>query len=239
MDIRQLLNRRSDLSTFLVHLTRRYKKYDPRENLESIIESGVIEARSDFGHLKRRIERGEVSDEDQQAVCFTETPLEFAYVMVEKIEGRLFRFSPYGIAITKRIARCRGVNPLWYVDMTQGHDWLTQELDELAELYLRDPERMSALKRIFPFVEHMDSGERLKDGGPYRKEFWWEREWRHVGNFKLPKTLILLCPEDEIDDFRKIMERKRFKGQCIDPCWSLEKIIARLAGFDSDEIEAI
>jgi hypothetical protein len=112
-------------------------------------------------------------------------------------------------------------------------------LTNLPGFSSRIPDRLTALKKIFPFVEHMGRGDRVAAGGPYRKEFWWEREWRHVGIFKLPETLILLCPEDEIDDFQPMMRRNHLKGQCIDPRWSLEKIIAHLAGFDSNQIEVI
>jgi hypothetical protein len=85
----------------------------------------------------------------------------------------------------------------------------------------------------------MGSGTRQADGRPYKKEFWWEREWRHLGDFKLPSTFILLCPEDEIDAFNQLIEAKWLTAKCIDPRWSLEKIIARLVGFKSEDIEMV
>jgi hypothetical protein len=199
MNIRDLLNRMSDLSTFLVHLTRDYDDIKARDNLKQILESRKLEARNVYGHLKGRIRGRNASMRDQKVVCFTETPLEYTSVMIEDIEEREFRFKPYGIAIPKRLARRKGVNPVWYVDMTPGHDWLTVDLDKLAEAYLNAPERLEALGKIFPFVEHMGSGERAMGSGSYRKEFWWEREWRHIGDFPLPSTFILLCPEHESD----------------------------------------
>ena len=75
---------------------------------------------------------------------------------------------------------------------------------------------------------------------PYRKEFWWEREWRHVGDFNLPNTYMILCPTSEmrdIDQFVKsINEDERPRISFIDPSWSLESIIGKLAGFTGSEL---
>jgi hypothetical protein len=40
--IRDLLARRTDLSTFVVHLTREYKSRSAQENLKGILELGLI-----------------------------------------------------------------------------------------------------------------------------------------------------------------------------------------------------
>lgn len=49
MTIEELLHRRGDLSTFLVHLTRAGMGFTARQNLLSIIAEGVIEARTPLG----------------------------------------------------------------------------------------------------------------------------------------------------------------------------------------------
>jgi hypothetical protein len=133
MDIREILNRRSDLSTFLVHLTRDSAEVGAAENLRDIIKTRRIEARSVFGHLRRRL--GEIGKDldSQKCVCFTETPLEHAHMLVAEIDERKFKFEPYGIALTKKIGRQRGIDPVWYVDITPGHEWLTGVLDSLAK----------------------------------------------------------------------------------------------------------
>jgi hypothetical protein len=41
--------------------------------------------------------------------------------MLGQIEGRSVQLEPYGIAITKKLGRKGGVNPVWYLDMTPGH----------------------------------------------------------------------------------------------------------------------
>jgi hypothetical protein len=58
-----------------------------------------------------------------------------------------------------------------------------------------------------------------------RKEFSWEREWRHRGNFTFSDldVALVLCPEDEIEDFEDLGPYA-----AVDPSWSLERIIDRV-----------
>jgi hypothetical protein len=130
MDIRELVARRSDLGTFLVHLTRDAQEVAGAV-LKSIITSGLIEARSVFGHARTRLEGGP-APMSQRCVCFTETPLEYTHLLLADIENRDMHFEPYGIAITKRVGRLRGVNPVWYLDITPGHPWLAANIDHPA-----------------------------------------------------------------------------------------------------------
>lgn len=118
MDIKELLARRSDLSTFLIHLTREYPEGTPaKDNLKSILNDKLIEARNAYGSAISRLESLKADNADnsntQMVVCFTETPLEHVRLLVEPIEGRKYKFEPYGIAITKRTARVWDVNPAW------------------------------------------------------------------------------------------------------------------------------
>jgi len=238
MDINELLNRRTDLSTFLVHLTRAGGGHTARQNLESILGAHCIQARSIYGHLKAKLAADGVDMGSQKTVCFTETPLEYSYLMLEEIPDRDVRFEPYGVALTKRLGRERGVNPVWYVDISPGHDWLTKNLNSLADQFLAQQEQLADLAKIFPFVEHMGNG-RTAHGGGYRKEFWLEREWRHIGNFNLPARIICLCPEEEFAHFGALMQELGIDGPCLDPRWSLEHIIARLAGYSRDQVQIL
>lgn len=55
MDIQRLLARRTDLSTFLVHLTRDGPGETAKQRLISILTSHTIEARSPFGHAVSKL----------------------------------------------------------------------------------------------------------------------------------------------------------------------------------------
>src|SRR5262249_50932422 len=113
----------------------------------------------------------------QKVVCFTETPLEYLHLLVEPIAGRQFQFEPYGIGLTKKLGRQASINPVWYVDISPTHDWLTVPLNNLVNAAKTPgPFATSDIAKITPFIEQMGS-----QPGNYTKEFWWEREWRHQG----------------------------------------------------------
>jgi hypothetical protein len=131
--------------------------------------------------------------------------------------------------------RKAGVNPVWYIDITPGHDFFTKSIDEMIEV-ARDngPFRNSPLARLCPFIEHMGTGTRAADGKKYQKEFWWEREWRHVGDFHFGETDIAFgfAPGAHIDEFEKLMRRpKRRSVRFVDPTWNTERMVAHLARY--------
>ncbi|MET8266478.1 hypothetical protein ABZU92_21105 [Micromonospora arida] len=119
--VEDLLQRRTDLSTFLIHLTRDTLGNDgpsARENLLTMIGVGYIEARSPFGPAS--MHEPNLTAATQKVVCFTETPLEHTWMMLEDIDKRDVHFQPYGLAVTKTTARMAACNPVWYSDITPG-----------------------------------------------------------------------------------------------------------------------
>lgn len=228
--IAEVLNCRGDLSTFVVHLTRDYDDKDAPANLLSILQTGGIEARSPMGWAKdEAVSLGRAAENSQRVVSFSETPLEHIYSLFADIPYRRIRLQPYGIAFTKMVARRKGVNPVWYVDMTPGRDWqIAKALDALrAEAVASSSFRNHPAARIFPFVE------RIGTWPAGQKEFWWEREWRHIGDFYfgLEDVALVLCPEAEHAAFEVIAGRK-----CVDPGWSLERMIAKLVGLQAADV---
>jgi hypothetical protein len=237
VDIRDVLNRRSDLSTFVVHLTRDREK-SAADNLKSIIASKVLIARAPMGWASDQ-DGGSANEQSQRVVCFSEAPLEQIHSLVADIAGRTVRLQPYGLALTKLTARAMGANPVWYVDMTpSGRIWeASLALDEMkkraiaTKKFHEQPEAS-----VFPFMEQM--GTWPKQGT--QKEFWWEREWRHRGDFHFDfeHVAFWLCPEAEHTTFAKLVVdtqtaagvKKIDQPHCIDPRWGLEGIIANLVG---------
>lgn len=235
--VQDVLHRRTDLSTFLVHFTRDHGDLSGRERLERIIDDGVLLTGSARGWAADQDDDDDPAAQSQRVVCFSETPLEHAWTLIEEIGGRRLNFEPYGVALPKYKARQLGVNPVWYVDMTPGRTWaIAQALDQIKEWALesgdfhRQPEA-----EIFPFIEQMGVW-------PNRtKEFWWEREWRKVGHLHLPSKVFYLCPEDEAEEIGRWDEEsdaswRRRRREFIDPRWGLERIIAHLAGLPLDYI---
>jgi hypothetical protein len=132
--IREVLNRRTDLSTFVVHLTRTVDGMSGRERLESILEDGEIYAKTPMGWATDEHDPDDPDAQTQRVVSFTETPLEHIYSHVADIRDRRVKLEPYGIAMTKLKARKLGINPVWYVDMTPGRDWeISAALNQLTD----------------------------------------------------------------------------------------------------------
>lgn len=238
--IQEIIARRTDLSTFLVHLTRTHKGITAKERLKNILENDRVKAESAFGMAREVLEKEKAALDSQKCVCFTETPLEYLNLIIGEIEDRQCNFAPYGIAITKKLGRQEGVNPVWYLDITPGHDWLTKPIDSLINSAVDNGTiEESDILKITPFIEQMGVGNK-RFGSSYKKEFWWEREWRHVGDFLLPNNKIIICPEEEFEEFRSFIKEKIDWYQTyslIDPSWGLEEIIARLAGFGKKDVE--
>lgn len=246
MEIDQLLARRSDLSTFLVHLTRSDGGQSASDRLKGILRDQKILARNAFGMAAAELQKRQLPDDHQKAVCFTETPLQNVNLLAEKIEGRDCQFEPYGIAIARRQARRSGANPVWYLDITPGHEWLTNPVNILImEAIEKGDFSKQPIAKLTPYLEQMGSrpaGNDPWDRG-YRKEFWWEREWRHVGDFSLPPRYIVLCPSADIAEIKAVIDGllpidEPDKVSYIDPRWSLEMIIGRLAGLGFDDLGA-
>ena len=247
-EIEELIHRRTDLSTFVIHWTRDSDSNPARENLLSILKDWRIVARTPMGAAVKALreqpegEERETALASQMVVCFTEAPLEQAWSFVSYIHGRQVQFQPYGLAFTKRRARRLGINPVWYVDMTPGHDWLTKDVESLVKRAIQSGVsnfHQHPIARIAPFVEGMGTW----DGS--RKEFWWEREWRHRGDvcFLPEQVAVLLCPEDDMATFEEVAGSSPFEPvrrvPLVDPRWGLEHIIVTLAGVPEDDRHSV
>lgn len=256
--IEDLLHRRNDLSTFLVHLTRDTGNRSASDNLLGILanaDTPKIEARSTMGMAKDLADRRDDVFESQKVVCFSETPLEHIWMMCEEIENRDVRLQPYGVVFTKTWARRKGVNPVMYFDISQGaHEWLTKPVDELvrgaetgsaiwdavANDWRRVPVADAPILKLTPFFEQMGKWN-------VRKEFWWEREWRKVGDlyFNYLDLVAILAPEPDHARFHEAFDLARRQVgwgepphslRYLDPTWGLERMIAALAGVRAADV---
>lgn len=241
--IESLLHRRSDLSTFLVHLTRDSTSgTSARQSLMAILGAQKVRALSGFGPAASLV-KGTRFEDSQRVVCLTETPLEHTWMMCQPIAGRNVQLSSYGLAFTKDWGRRCGVNPIWYIDISPGHDWLTLPVQRLIEAALATLDLpftqpyggLPDILRLTPFMEQMGSGVRSSDGASYRKDFSWEREWRHCGDlsFELNDVTAIFAPESDHEQFavdlRAIQHGDQPIPALLDPNWSLEKMIITLA----------
>jgi hypothetical protein len=229
VEIADLLNRRTDQSTFVVHLT---KGDDPKAALMSILSDHRINAVSPMGWAAMEATSlGPTAEASQKVVCFSESPLEQMHAMSANIARRQVKLKPYSLAFTKMVARRIGANPVWYFHMTAGQfSPIATALSGLRTLACVDEATFVAhpASKLFPFCEWMGTG-----GTGTQHEFWWEREWRHVRDFPFTDRdiALVLCPEADHPDFEAIQP-----GKCIDPGWSLERMIAKLVGLRATDV---
>lgn len=185
----------------------------------------------------------------QQTVCFTETPLEHAWMMCRPIAGRRFKFNGYGLAFTKTFARGRGVNPVWYLDISQrGHEWLTEPVRRLvdaAEASATSKDTGATDGSVLAFADILQLTPFIEQMGPTtdgRKEFWWEREWRHVGDlaFTPDHVVVAFAPEDQQSSLRARLTEATTDWYedltFVDVNWGLERIIGALANVDTADL---
>jgi hypothetical protein len=236
--IRNVLERRNDLSTFVVHFTRDSGGASAAQNLKSIIAARRLNASSPLGWAKDEDNPTDPTKQSQRVVCFTEAPLEHLHTFVREIEYRTVQMKPYGLAFTKLWARSEGINPILYVDMTPGADWaLKDAVEAMVNGAKGSGFHDTPAAVIAPFMEQMGTWPNSQ------KEFWWEREWRHRGNldFLLEDVAVWLCPEDEIAEFTKLIREETGTPDeptgtpaCIDPRWGLEHILLHILGRGHD-----
>jgi hypothetical protein len=172
-----------------------------------------VKAGSPFGVAVEQLQEAGLSTDSQRCVCFTETPLEHVSLLTAELDDRRrCKFEPYGIAITRKQGRERGVNPVWYLDMAPGHGWLTEHWKQLVgwaidvEVHTGEPFDDHPISKLAPFTDWMG----VWPTTGRKKEFWWEREWRRCGDFRLPDTAyIVICPTEDREEIEGVVARGR------------------------------
>jgi Putative abortive phage resistance protein AbiGi, antitoxin len=240
--IQDVLGRRRDLSTFVVHLTRRTNQ-SARMNLRAMLKEQRLRAVTAMGAAASRLELNSRAWNSQRVVSFTEAPLDELHSFFTAVdERRRNRFQPYGVAFTKMQARRMGITPVWYTVANRAEHWRVNHVWNLVDAAQAAGDfRDSDIAQLTPFIDLMGYL-----GPGKRKEFWWEREWRHLGSlrFEYEDVALGLCPEDRIEEFGRYMRLlARRRGDVtaeairwIDPRWGLEKIVAVLAGVPADQL---
>jgi len=223
----ELLDRRGDLSPFLIHLTRsgdlklakdifslprdQVVQISAKVSLDSIISSRRINARTAFGYFNYKVAfrradgrvlnaNSNVQRDWLRGVCFTETPLDHVNLQMQTIYGRQLHFEPYGLAFKEAVIRGANGNPVLYVQTTNQN--IRLGFDQLAVSPLAQ-----TFKSMMPLVEGFGPPWFPRYGGPTEIDFRWEREWRVVGDFSFTISDIAFgfCPEAEINQYEALV----------------------------------
>lgn len=221
----QVIQKRGDLSQFLIHLTRTGPvtlrkdihsslsqdlifNRTARERLESLIAKKTIKALSSFGYFHYKVPKaypdGYIHNSDSKVmrawlkvVCFTETPLDHLFVHTLPISERNLHFEPYGLAFKEEFIRSQGASPVMYFEADNKH--IKNSLQAMA---ISDD--AVKLKNLMPFYESF--GTRLYGQGE-NVDFRWEREWRCTEDveFKLSDIAFGICKSIDIAYFSNLV----------------------------------
>lgn len=230
-DINDILHFRSDISPFLVHLTRRGSRLSAGDVLKKIVEERKLVAGSDrISDARFAIRTVGMSEEDKRkffgAVCFTETPLNEVHCLFE-IKNRAVNLRPYGLVFLKQPAIARGVEPVFYINNIKG-----DKLDVLKALCSLIRTNPVSAARILPLISIF--GKKITPPGASavggEVDFRWEREWRYVpanGPYELKQDEIFmgLCPHDEIEEFEGLWNPIEFIDPTRNIKWYATKLI--------------
>lgn len=242
-NIEDILQFRSDLSPFLIHLTRSRVEGDffqertvsATKILEKIIAERKLEWKDDgfLSAAKYGISERDYNSVDKKffgATCFTETPLNEVHCLLD-IPGRQVNLDPFGLVFLKKKLTPKGVAPAIYLNNTKGDkDQIVRALCALIK------SNAVVAKEVLPLITFFGKklirpGEAEESTPVGEMDFYWEREWR-LPSCKSPlcfdetDVFLGLCQHEEIGKFEGLFDSVRF----IDPRrpvkWYASKIIA-------------
>jgi hypothetical protein len=223
----ELLEKRGDLSPFLIHLTRSgdlkldkdihslnmdaVVQIDARSSLEAIIKSKRIEAKSAFGYFNYKVpfKRSDgrilnaasyVRRDWLRSVCFTETPVDHVYLQMQQVHGRQLHFESYGLAFRETVVRGANGNPVLYIQTTN------QNMRAAMDALVQNPLAPN-FRPMMPLIEGFGPPWFPRPFGPIEIDFRWEREWRVIGDFSftLSDVAFGFCQHDDIKYFESLV----------------------------------
>ncbi|MDL2324541.1 hypothetical protein LJC61_05255 [Ruminococcaceae bacterium OttesenSCG-928-A16] len=222
------LSERTDLSNFLVHLTRDSPESSAKESLISILNAQKIEARNHHCLFKKSLEKEPLDFQKKFYVtCYTETPLDKIKHLTKKIENRNKKFQPYGLVFIKSNQKKsekgseNAPNPVFYAMGNNG--FLIRALFSEFDQYLEDfengnPNNFNLIGSLVNIVNE-------------NHNFQWEREWRTVGDYEflIPELAAVIAPSSEHSDIRsKVNYYFADAITFIDIDWNMEQILLHI-----------
>jgi hypothetical protein len=223
--------RRSDLSFFLVHLTKDdpKTKTDANMALDLILspdDSGLCTLKGNPQGLFGKVEK--VPKGLIKAVSLTEAPLDQIKHFAEPIPGDDSRnYSKYGLVFDQDFIRREGGNPCFYLN-TLYSDNLKKAALHLVDCVRFDenPDCLQLL-RFFSIFGRTGAEKKKRE-----IDFYWEREWRVPGDLKFRHSDVFvgLCDHTEIKTYSS-----RYDIPFICPDWNYDRILETLRNWHPKE----
>ncbi len=240
---------RSDLSNFLIHLTKDgsfelYEDYpylpghyqfgrsanlSADDSLKKILSGPQrLEARAPFGHFKFDIsiytkKRRAVPLAWLKCVCFSEAPLRELrsfYRSTQQTKHQAFKMNRYQkFGLAFHADFIRRRGGHPVLYFDSANEGIFRSVDQMA-----DPHLLPICKPLLPLMESFGPAKKATSRQTTSEiDFRWEREWRHVGSliFQLTDVAFGLCPENRFGEFEPLS-----KGHFpfIDPDWDSNKL---------------
>lgn len=153
--------------------------------------------------------------------------MEHLPLMTDQIEGRHHEFAPWGLAFPKHAARRLGANPVIYFHRGANGNGLAQSLRRLFRNVALDGDHGDAIRHVLAMVSVM-----RHEDLPIT-EWWWEREWRKVGDFGFAGADIAfgLCPRAHVQEMEAWAANQGIGPlRFLAPDWTMEEMITHLVG---------
>jgi hypothetical protein len=234
------VQKRDDLSRFLIHLTRDLKDSSAKDNLIGILKDKKIEARNAHCLVMHKLEQMRFTKLLRwqfNSVCFTEAPLSQVSQLTRLIPKRSIELRPYGVVFWKDHLMDCGANPAIYLN-AQGNSLSRYLIKQFEEIF-KDVQSLKSLKaaeeRHYKSIIQLYA---LLNVFNRERNFMWEREWRHMGDlsFKYSDLVAIIAKnpqsflEECEDRLSPIVYGKYIKRiPIIDPSWHLEEVVEALA----------
>jgi len=232
-NIDEILLFRSDLSPFLVHLTKSTDNQSAKEILFEILDAKELKAGmgevsdAKYAGWTRNLD-DDLKEKLFNAICFTETPLNEIHCLLE-ISSRNIHLEPYGIVFLKARLKERDVSPAIYINNEQGNkNPLIRALYSLIDDYPDEAKQLLPLISVF--------GQKFQHPGANQPatgtvDFIWEREWRYPmvsGSFEFTEEDYFLgvCPHDEIAEFEQRYPTIKFFDPSKNIKWYASKLVS-------------
>lgn len=214
------VEKRADVSMFMVHLTRDDRTHTApnvtgmtvEENFASIFEQKRIAA---FGihclHGDRLKRLPEKKQRQFRVACFTETPLDQIRGLLD-VGPRQIDLEPYGFVFKREFLYAMGAQPAHYLNNYHPNP-LRDAVECIYEMGLKN----NFTGRTWPLLPLVNV---MQDN----HDFVWEREYRVIGDveFEYDDLVCVILPDHEYE----LRERMAGLGiTALDPGWSYEKMV--------------
>lgn len=230
--IKDVLAFRSDISQFLVHLTKNSDGLAAKDRLKDMLNTGILRQsgnpvadsrwRLPFTHT--------LFTELTSAICFTETPLSQIHCLLN-IAKRQVNLEPYGLVFMKDRLQGMHISPVHYIN-----NWADDAVDMFdAYRFLADSATHGdAAQRILPLLSlyghYLEALNGKKQTG--KQDFYWEREWRRPychGDFEFDyrkDIFVGMCPQGEVREFEGAFDMSFFDPR-VAMSYASKKLVAR------------